>query len=405
MKNKMKCIICWSLVPIFLLIALACFQISHIPNTIFIRDNQKTSSDYIINMARNNSKLNSIKFIDGKKMNLNLLGVLPVKSVDVKKVPETYVYPGGTPIGVRLTTKGVLVVSLSDVKCSSGKIISPAAESGIQVGDMIININDTPINSSEDLIKQIRLNKNNKLKVKIERKGKVLTKVITPVKEDTKNAYKIGLWVRDSTSGVGTLTFYDSKSNKFAALGHPITDVDTGNVLKINKGEIVESSIISVRKGQKGNPGELRGIFINENSTLGSVYKNTFCGIYGKSNVNLSTPKYDKPIKIALRNEINEGPAKILTTIDGNEPKLYDIKIEKLLPQESPGPKSMVIKVTDKELLEKTGGIVQGMSGSPIIQDNKLVGAVTHVLINRPDVGYGIYIEWMLKDAEMLQNN
>lgn len=215
MKNKMKCIICWSLVPIFLLIALACFQISHIPNTIFIRDNQRVTSDYIINMARNNSKLNSIKFIDGKKMNLNLLGVLPVKSVDVKKVPETYVYPGGTPIGVRLTTKGVLVVSLSDVKCSSGKIISPAAESGIQVGDMIININDTPINSSEDLIKQIRLNKNNKLKAKVERKGKVLTKVITPVKDDTKNTYKIGLWVRDSTSGVGTLTFYDSKSNKF----------------------------------------------------------------------------------------------------------------------------------------------------------------------------------------------
>ncbi|NFR04955.1 SpoIVB peptidase [Clostridium botulinum] len=405
MKNKMKCIICWSLVPIFMLIALACFQISHIPNTIFIRKNQQLNSNYIIKLGMNKLKLNNSKSGDGKSISVNLLGVLPIKSVSVKSVPQIYVYPGGTPVGVRLSTKGVLVVSLSDIQSEKGKIVSPAAESGIQVGDMIININNKPINSSEDLIKEINLNKKSNLNVTIERNGKTLNKTIVPIKDKVNNVYKIGLWVRDSTSGVGTLTFYDKKTNKFAALGHPITDVDTGNVLKINKGEIVESSIISVRKGQKGSPGELRGIFMNEDSALGSVSKNTLCGIYGKSKSSLVCKKYNKPLKIALRSEIKEGPAKILTTIDGTEPKLYDIKIEKLLFQDVPGPKSMVIKITDNELLNKTGGIVQGMSGSPIIQDNKLVGAVTHVLINRPDVGYGIYIEWMLKDAEILQNN
>ncbi|MEL7597547.1 MAG: SpoIVB peptidase S55 domain-containing protein, partial [Clostridiaceae bacterium] len=165
------------------------------------------------------------------------------------------------------------------------------------------------------------------------------------------------------------------------------------------------SSIISLRKGQKGNPGELRGIFVNEETDLGKVNKNTICGIYGCGNDKLIGKKYNNPMKIALRNEIKEGSAKILTTIEGTEPKLYDIEIEKLLTQDEPGPKSMIIKVTDPILLNKTGGIVQGMSGSPIIQDNKIVGAVTHVLINRPDVGYGIYIEWMLKDADILIKN
>ncbi|MCD3215894.1 SpoIVB peptidase [Clostridium botulinum C] len=405
MKNKMKCIICWSLVPIIMLIALACFQISHIPNTIFIRKNQQLNSNYNIKLGMNKLKLNNSKGSNNQNISVNLFGILPIKSVSVKSIPQIYVYPGGTPVGVRLSTKGVLVVSLSDIQSEKGKIVSPAAESGIQVGDIIININNKPINSSEDLIKEINLNKKNNLNVRIERNGKILDKSIVPIKDKENNVYKIGLWVRDSTSGVGTLTFYDKKTNKFAALGHPITDVDTGNILKINTGEIVESSIISVKKGQKGSPGELRGIFMNEESTLGNVSKNTLCGIYGKSKNNLVSKKYNKPIKIALRSEIKEGPAKILTTIDGTEPKLYDIKIEKLLFQDVPGPKSMVIKITDNELLNKTGGIVQGMSGSPIIQDNKLVGAVTHVLINRPDVGYGIYIEWMLKDAEILQNN
>ncbi|QGU95162.1 SpoIVB peptidase [Clostridium bovifaecis] len=401
MKNRKRCIICWSLIPMMILVTILYFKTQSIPSTIFLREGQELKSNYIIKLNKNNYNLQKSKVRD-EVVNVSLLGVVPIKSVSVKSVPEIYVYPGGTPVGVRLSTKGVLVVALSDVEGSKGKVMSPSAESGIQVGDIIIKVNNVFINSSEELIREINANKSKKLNIIIERNNNTLEKVVRPVKDKVDDVYKIGLWVRDSTSGVGTLTFYDSKSKMFAALGHPITDVDTGTILKVNNGEIVESSIISIRKGEKGNPGELRGIFINEEKDLGSVNKNTLCGIYGSGNERLISSKYNKPIKIALRNEIKEGPAKILTTIDGSEPKLYDIKIEKLLSQDNPGPKSMVIKVIDEELLSKTGGIVQGMSGSPIIQDNKLVGAVTHVLINRPDVGYGVYIEWMLKDADIL---
>ncbi len=400
MKNRRKCIICWSLIPVIILIMSLYWKTLSIPNTIFLREGQELKSNYIVRLNKN---FNSRQLIKNTTMlNVSILGVVPIKSVSVTSVPQIYVYPGGTPVGVKLNTKGVLVVALSDVKSSRGKVMSPSAEGGIQVGDIIVKVNGKSINSSEELVKIIDSNKNKSLKVILERNEKTIEREIIPVKDKENNSYKIGLWVRDSTSGVGTLTFYDEKNKKFGALGHPITDVDTGTILSVREGEIVESSIISIRKGEKGNPGELRGIFINEDKSLGKVYKNTICGIYGTGDLNIKNNKFDKPIQIALRNEIKEGPAKILTTIDGTEPKLYDITIEKLLTQDKPGPKSMVIKVTDERLLNKTGGIVQGMSGSPIIQNNKLVGAVTHVLINKPDVGYGIYIEWMLKDADIL---
>lgn len=207
--------------------------------------------------------------------------------------------------------------------------------------------------------------------------------------------------MRDSTTGVGTLTFYDDKTKTFAALGHPITDIDTGVTLKVDKGEIVPSSIISIKKGLKGNPGELKGIFLDDKDPIGNIKNNTECGIFGNVNNNIIYD-YNRKMKVALRDEIKEGPAYILTTIQGERPKKYSINIEKLLPQGEAGPKSMLIKVTDKELLNKTGGIVQGMSGSPIIQNDKIVGAVTHVLINKPDTGYGIYIEWMLRDSNII---
>ncbi|MCY6370304.1 SpoIVB peptidase [Clostridium ganghwense] len=401
MKNKMKCIICWILIPLIILSIGIYYKTIALPDTIFVREGQELRSNYIIKFNKDTLKTKDIKQND-QILDVSLLGVLPIKSVSVKSIPEIYVYPGGTPVGVKLSTKGVLVVAFSDIETSKGKVVSPSAESGIQVGDVVTKINDSSINGSDELIKELESNKSKKMKITLERNDKIIEKVVKPIKDKSDNEYKIGLWVRDSTSGVGTLTFYDKKSSKFAALGHPITDVDTGTILKISNGEVVQSSIISLRKGQKGNPGELRGIFINEEVSLGKVNKNTICGIYGDGNDKLIGSKYNKPMKIALRNEIKEGAAKILTTIDGTQPKLYDIKIEKLLTQDEPGPKSMIIKVTDPVLLSKTGGIVQGMSGSPIIQGDKIVGAVTHVLINRPDVGYGIYIEWMLKETDIL---
>ena len=321
--------------------------------------------------------------------------------VSAKTIPKDIeIFPGGQPIGVKLNTKGVLVVALSDLESNNKKVVSPAVTGGIEIGDSIISINGENIISSEQISRIINNYDGNDLKINIERNGDKLTKLVKPVRCSSDNSYKIGLWIRDSTAGVGTLTFYHEKTGIFGGLGHPITDIDTGTILSINSGEIVSSTIESIKKGMRGSPGELQGIFLNEDSILGHIDKNTDCGIFGKSTIKLIN-KYNKPLPIALKSEIKEGPAQILTTIEGEEPCLYDIKIQKLLSQDSPGPKSMVICITDPILLERTGGIVQGMSGSPIIQNGKIIGAVTHVLINKPDTGYGIYIEWMLKEANI----
>lgn len=406
MKKKKIFKLCWILAPILFLSLSLSYKIGTIPTTIFIREGQELQSNHFIKYIT--EKDTNVSSIVGKssitsKAKVSLLGLLSVKSVSVKAIPnDITLYPGGQPMGVKLNTKGVLVVALSDVETDTGKATSPGASAGLQVGDSIVKINDISISSSEQVSKIINTSEGKDINVLVNRKGTILSKRIKPIKCSNDGKYKIGLWIRDSTAGVGTLTFYDEKSKKFAALGHPITDADTGTILSISSGQIVNSSIVSVRKGVRGNPGELKGIFVDEEVTMGEIYKNTECGIFGSTNKSLINERYNKPLKIGLRDEIKEGPAKIITTIEGNEPKAYDVQIEKLLQQNEPGPKSMVIKVTDSELLSKTGGIVQGMSGSPIIQNNKIVGAVTHVLINKPDVGYGIYIEWMLKDADIL---
>lgn len=321
------------------------------------------------------------------------------------KASDIMLYPGGQPVGIKLSTKGALVIALSDIETAERKIQSPAAVSGIQIGDSVTEINGTAIKSSEDISTLVNRSNGKEINITINRKGETVNVKVTPVLSKNDEKFKIGLWVRDSTAGVGTLTFYDPKTKGFAALGHPITDVDTGNIMSVENGEVIASNIVSVRKGAKGNPGELRGIFINEQQSLGIINNNTECGIFGKGNDSLINEKFNKPMKVALKSEVKVGKAQILTTVEGNEPKLYDIVIEKLLPQESAGSKSMIIKIVDPECIDKTGGIVQGMSGSPIIQNNKIVGAVTHVLINKPDTGYGIYMDWMLKDAEILKNS
>lgn len=409
MKNRIK-VLCFFLTPIILIIAGICLKINKVPDTIFIRENEALKQDYIVSVVQEQKDVNVTNVRSSninqnleRKAKVKLFGLIPVKSVTIDKVPdEIMVYPGGQPIGIKLSMKGVLVVALSDITTDKGKVTSPSANAGIQVGDSILKINKTEIDSSEDVLREVNRSQGKKIILTIDRKGQNIKKEVIPIKSNLDDGYKIGLWIRDSTAGVGTLTFYDPKTNKFAALGHPITDMDTGTILSISKGQIVTSSIMSIKKGLRGNPGELKGIFVNEDMILGSIYKNCPCGIYGKSTTPLYNSIANKPVKIALRDEIKEGPAKILTTVDGDQPKYYDIQIVKLLQQDSPGPKSMLIKVTDPVLLQKTGGIVQGMSGSPIMQNGKLVGAVTHVLVNKPDTGYGIYVEWMIKDADLL---
>lgn len=405
MKKRFN-IICLIVAPLVIIILSLYFKT---PSKIVSMFDKSIKSLYssqriITKEVKDNILSSSYAIGKSKNMKLSYSKALEAQATFVRDSSEIIVYPGGQPIGVKLNTKGVLVVALSDIEGANGKTPSPAANAGVQIGDSIIKINDVEINHAEDVTRLINEGKRSEVILKLQRKneGKFFEIKVNPTLDSTDGKQKIGLWVRDSTAGVGTLTFYHDKTKKFAALGHPITDADTGTILSVNNGVIVSSNIVSIKKGTKGNPGELRGLFIEENKIKGQIIKNTQCGIFGNGTKSLINNKFNKPMKIGLRHEIKEGRAEILTTINNSEPELFEIEIQKLLPQNTPGSKSMVIRITDPRLLEKTGGIVQGMSGSPIIQNNKIIGAVTHVLINKPDVGYGIYIEWMLKDAEIL---
>ncbi|XZH19115.1 SpoIVB peptidase [Clostridium perfringens] len=329
----------------------------------------------------------------------NRYGVALVNSEQEKKDIE--LCAGGNSVGVRVSTEGVLAVGYSDITTGSGEVESPAQNGGIQIGDRLISVNGNKIKNSKDLSKKINESKSENVEILLERNGEEITKNIN-LSKNGDGDYKIGLWVRDSTAGVGTLTFYDKESGKYGAIGHPITDSETEKILSIKNGELLNSSIISIKKGVKGNPGELRGIFSSDKKPIGNVTGNTQCGIFGSMNKENLKNINNKTYKVGWRDEIQPGPAQIITTIDEEGPKLYDIEIMKLAKQDSISTKSMVIKITDERLLEKTGGVVQGMSGSPIIQNDKIIGAVTHVLVNKPEVGYGIYIEWMLKDAKII---
>lgn len=382
--------------PIAILALIAYLSVLKLPEKIYVNDSMQVSDISVYNQG----VLNTVK-MSKDKVNIDFLGLIPIKSVSVQKLDDIKLYPGGTSVGIKLSTEGVLVVGFSDVETRGGTESSPAKMAGLQLGDVLLKVNGKEIQGAKQLGLLIKENNNNLVNVEFIRQGCKFNKDIELVKEG--EAYKLGLWVRDSTAGIGTLTFYDANSKTFGALGHPITDGDTNTTFTIKDGDLLSASILSVRKGEKGVPGELRGLFVNERSTIGKISINATSGIFGSTTKDLINPKFSEPMSIGLRNEVKEGPATIISTVGDEGPKEYSIEIVKLLQQDKSGPKSMIIKVTDEELLSKTGGIVQGMSGSPIIQNNKIVGAVTHVLINKPDIGYGIYIEWMLEEAGIIK--
>lgn len=240
------------------------------------------------------------------------------------------------------------------------------------------------------------------IKVKYVRDGQEKQASINPAKTAEKE-YKLGLWVRDAAAGVGTVTFYDPDSGMFGALGHGILDVDTGKLVNIAKGEAVTSNILSIAKGEKGKPGEIRGTIENGKS-LGEVYKNTNLGIYGKLNQrNKLDLNQSKAMEVAARGEIKQEKASIICSLENNKKEEYEIEIQKIFQNNHEDNKSMVIKITDQRLIDKTGGIIQGMSGSPIIQDGKFIGAVTHVLVNDPTMGYGVFADMMLKQLKEVE--
>lgn len=326
---------------------------------------------------------------------------LPSKEATVEVVTEKMLLPGGQSVGVKMDVKGILVVGLEEINTPNGKTVNPGLKAGLQIGDSILSINGEIVNNARDVQKKINKIKE-KVRLKVRRKGKNKIIYLSPVLCIDDNTYKMGIWVRDKTAGLGTLTFYDPAQNIFGALGHAITDPDTGDVLCVAEGELVHSKVESVKQGKAGDPGEIRGIFYEADAPLGTLKRNTNFGIFGMLYKPINNPYYSKPIAIGHQKEVKKGKAYILSTLDGNKVEKYEVNIDKVNHQSEPGTKSMVIRVTDKRLLKKSGGIVQGMSGSPILQNDKIIGAVTHVFVNDPQRGYGIYIEWMLEESEKL---
>lgn len=331
-------------------------------------------------------------------LQFKLFGLIPVKDMSLKVVSPIKVVPGGQAIGVTLYTKGALVVGVSEFRGEDGRLYHPANDAGLMPGDVIEKANDVVIKNADHLAQIVNSITGWPIKLSILRNDKPMELYIKPAKDMEDHRYKLGIWVRDSTAGVGTMTFYEPKSGVYGALGHPITDKDTGTLLSIKNGEIVYSEVIAVKQGKKGRPGELQGVFLDRGQKIGNIELNTEYGIFGEI-YDANTVKnnlYDKPIPVALQSEVKEGPAVILTTVDDQGIKAYNVNIIRVNHQSHPNGRSLVIEVTDPALLKITGGIVQGMSGSPIIQNGKLVGAVTHVFVNDPARGYGVFAEWML---------
>jgi len=360
----------------------------------------------VANSILANKNIFELKTLDKGTANLQLkiLGLIPYKNIKINVVPKIKIIPGGQSVGVRLNTDGVLVVGTADITDDNFKTHNLASISGIKTGDTLAKINDIKVQNASHVGEIVRASDGDKLSLSIIRNRKEFVIDVNPIKSEEDGEYRLGLWVRDKTAGVGTLSFIHPDSGKFGALGHAITDVDTGVLLSIKNGEIVRSRVVSIEQGKRGIPGEIKGVFYETNNPIGKIEKNTQLGVYGELFPDVEGIGKQKSMPIAYQHEIKEGKAFILTTLDDNTVEKFEIKITKINLQTKPDSKSMIIKITDKRLLEKTGGIIQGMSGSPIIQDDKIIGVVTHVLVNDPTKGYGVFIEWMISESETAGN-
>jgi len=330
-------------------------------------------------------------------LHFSLLGLLPVKNIQVQVQPERILVPGGQAIGVALQTSGVLVVGTSDL--SGGQEPNPARQAGIKPGDLIHTVNGDQIESATHLALVVNENGAKPLRIGVERQDQHLNFDVQPAIDRLDGNYRLGIWVRDSTAGVGTLSFYDPKDGSFGALGHAITDIDTGMALTVAEGQILQAQVVDVQRGERGTPGELKGSFLKDKIILGSITKNNVFGIYGAMGKPIEASLYPQGLPVGARSMVHPGKATILSTVEGGQTREYEIEIVRCTPQNKAAQKGIVIKVTDPQLLSKTGGIVQGMSGSPILQDGCIVGVVTHVYVNDPTHGYGMYIDWMLEQT------
>ncbi len=324
---------------------------------------------------------------------------LPSLKAEETELPPNYdeltFSPGGMPFGVRFFTKGVLVVGVTEVVCDDGSF-SPALDAGIRTKDVITKINGMDVNTVNEISALIEQSMGKALILTVERNGLETTFELKPVPSKPDGIYRAGLWIRDSTAGIGTVTMLNSENGKFFGLGHGICDIETGELLPLLRANVSGVTISGIIKGKKGAPGELKGYF--GNGASGDLLRNTEAGVSGVLS-ELSVEAPEKPLHLARKEAVKEGKAYIYCTLDDNKIGKYAVEIQKIRTKEDTC-KNFVVKITDPILLEKTGGIVQGMSGSPIIQNGKIIGAVTHVLVGDPTRGYGIFIENMIDTME-----
>ena len=407
----MKKILKISILTVLFFLYIYTLAIDAIPNSLILFEGEKINIKTILGLKINkNINYDAIQTVSSNdsevengikttNLNVNLLGKVPVKEVSVSVLPRTSVVPVGTVAGVKLYTSGVLVVGMTEVQGLDKEKYKPYENSGIKEGDMIISVEEQEITNTVDLVNKVNNSDGENVEIKYVRDGETIECSIKPV-QTSENEYKLGLWVRDSAAGVGTVSFYEPKTKSFGALGHGITDIDTGKLINIANGEFITTKVLSITKGKEGTTGKMQGT-INNQQNIGTIYKNTSFGIYGKVN-NIEALKIDNlnELEVALREEIKLGKAWILSSLDENKVSKYEIEIEKINLNNDYDNKSMLIKVTDEKLLEKTGGIIQGMSGSPIIQNGKYIGAVTNVLVNDPKQGYAIFGDLMIKQAK-----
>ena len=389
------------LIIVLLILLIYVSNITNIPDSILLfkgeNFNVKTALGIKINentdkkIIQTSADIDTENFVEKKTLSVSFLNIFNIKEIEINEIPQAEVVPLGNIVGLRLYASGVLVIGKTEIKGEK-----PYKTSTIKEGDLITAVNSKKVETTTDLITSVNDSKGNSIEITYVREGIIYTTTIEPVKTD-KDEYKIGLWVRDGAIGVGTISYYEPRTKYFAALGHPIIDTDTGEIVSIKEGELVNASVISIKKGEGGNPGEIKGS-LKSDEKIGQIRTNTEFGIYGTLD-NLSSLNIDKEnkIKVALREEIKTGDAKVLLTLEDGIRKEYDVKIKKIYKNNDKDNKSMLIEIVDEDLKNLTGGIIQGMSGAPLIQNGKFIGAITHVLVNNPELGYAVFGDLMIK--------
>lgn len=375
------------------------------PDSIQLLENEELHGSGIYSLSNaqeavqsaNSKVLPSVVQDESYTVNISVLNTIPVKSSTVTVSKRRYAVPSGDIFGVKIFTDGVLIVGMDDVFTDNGAV-NPAKEAGLKVGDIILSVNEVPISKTTQLTEALQ-NAEDTATVCVRRDGKEITAQLKLAYSQNEHIKKVGLWVRDSTAGVGTMTFYDPDTGVFGGLGHAICDVDTGEIMPFQSGIAVKTEVNGCYKGSPGITGELCGVFQDQN--IGTLYNNKQTGVYG---ILEGFDKAAVPLPVATKKEVKTGYAQIISTVDETGPHYYDVQIKKIYPNSDENGKNMIIEVTDDALIAKTGGIIQGMSGSPIVQNGMLVGAVTHVFVNNALQGYGIFAETMLDNANEVES-